>query len=66
MAHDFPLPDIGRARTIIDALGAMVVGEPCPACSGQGLHTLRAQRRAPQPASSSTVRRAPASASSAG
>ena len=30
MACDFPLPDIERARTIIDALGAMVVGEPCP------------------------------------
>ena len=36
MAYDFPLPDIERARTIIDALGAMVVGEPCPACSGHG------------------------------
>ena len=46
MAHDFPLPDIERARTIIDALGAMVVGEPCPACSGQGSITRPAKRSA--------------------
>ena len=39
MAYDFPLPDIERARTIIDALGAMVVGEPCPSCSGHCYRT---------------------------
>ena len=36
MVYDSPLPDIHRARQIIDALGAMVVGEPCPACMGEG------------------------------
>jgi len=39
VAHDFPLPDIERARQIIDALGAMVVGEPCPSCAGEGGRT---------------------------
>ena len=46
MAHHYPLPDIERARTIIDALGAMVVGEPCPACSGQGSITRPVKRTA--------------------
>ena len=35
MAYDYPMPDIERARQIIDALGAMVVGEPCPSCAGE-------------------------------
>ncbi len=39
MANDSSLPDIERARQIIDALGAMVVGEPCPRCSGTGGRT---------------------------
>ena len=39
MAHDFPLPDIERARQIIDALGAMVVGDSCPSCLGEGGRT---------------------------
>ena len=46
MAHDFPRPDIERARTIIDTLGAMVVGVPCPACSGHA--PTRVRRSAPQ------------------
>ena len=46
MAYDFPLPDIERAQAIIDALGAMVVGELCPACSGQGSITPPAKRSA--------------------
>jgi len=35
VAYDYPMPDIERARQIIDALGAMVVGEPCPSCAGE-------------------------------
>ena len=46
MAHDYPLPDMERARKTIDALGAMLVGEPCPACSGQGSITRPAKRTA--------------------
>ena len=42
MAHDYLLPDIERARQIIDALGAMVVGDPCPSCAGEGEHTCPA------------------------
>ena len=36
MASYFPLPDIERARAIVDALGAMVVGEPCSRLRGRG------------------------------
>ena len=50
MAYDFPLPDIERAQTIIDAFGAMVVGRCLPCLPGSGLHHASSEAHHHSPA----------------